>query len=315
MAYKVFVDGEEGTTGLQIYQRLATRSDVELLRIDSERRKDSEARRELLRAADVAVLCLPDVASREAVTLAGDSHVRIIDASTAFRTDPAWAYGLPELNRSQRDRIRSATRVSVPGCHATGFAVLAYPLIQAGILPKDYPVTCTSISGYSGAGKKLIALYEGPDAGSDSMRSPRPYALGLTHKHLPEMQAVTGIDYPPLFMPLVGNFYSGMVVSIPLHARCLSRKATPAEIRGVYAAHYEGERFIRVFPENAETALDSGFLPATACNGTNRIELFTFGTMDRLAVMARFDNLGKGASGAAVQCMNLMLGVDEGIGL
>jgi len=311
MVVRVFVDGEEGTTGLQIKRRLARHQSVELVSIDPAYRKDSSARKALLAKVDVAFLCLPDVASREAAAMAEGESVRLVDASTAFRTHPEWVYGLPELGF--RERLRSATRVSVPGCHATGFALLAVPLIRAGILPKDYPVTCHSVSGYSGGGKKRITEYAAED--SQSMRSPRHYALELTHKHVPEMQKVSGLDHPPHFMPIIGPYFAGMVVSLSLHTRILRNSGGPAGIRRQYAEFYAREPLIRVVPENDDGALENGFLPATQCNGTNRVDLFTFGTADLVAVMARFDNLGKGASGAAIQCMNIMFGFDESDGV
>ena len=307
MPIRVFVDGEEGTTGLQIRRRLERHDGVDVLAIDPSRRKDPQARQALLSEADVAFLCLPDGASREAVQLAEGHPVRLIDASTAFRTDSAWVYGLPELGL--RDRLRTAARVSVPGCYATGFLLLVAPLVRAGILPSDYPVACHAVSGFSGRGKKGIAEYAADD--SESMRSPRHYALGLAHKHVPEMHKMSGLDHPPHFMPIIGPYFAGMVVSVALHTRLLAKSAGPALIREAYALFYRNEPFIRVLPENDDGALDDGFLPATCCNGTNRVDSFTCGTPDLVAVMARFDNLGKGASGAAVQCMNVMCGFDE----
>jgi N-acetyl-gamma-glutamyl-phosphate reductase len=309
------VDGQEGTTGLKINERLSQRTDIELLHIDPEKRKDPEERRRLLKEADIAFLCLPDAASRESVALAGGGRARIIDASTAHRTDPDWVYGLPELSKNQRALIRDASRVSVPGCHATGFNLALYPLVRGGIVAEDYPVTCQSLSGYSGGGKKLIERHQVAGIDEKSLNMPRFYALGLNHKHLPEMQKVCGLRYPPLFTPAVGNFYQGMAVAVPLLKRLLQKQVTAREVQGLLADYYAGERFVRVMPFESGSYLDNGFLDATGCNGTNRADLFVFGHDDQILVVSRLDNLGKGASGAAVQNMNIMLGVEEGTGL
>ncbi len=311
----VFVDGQEGTTGLEIYERLAGRADLELLRIAPDKRKDAEARRALLNACDVAFLCLPDVAAREAVALVTNPAVRIIDASTAYRTDPAWVYGFPELDPRSRAAVRGARRISVPGCYATGFVALVRPLIAAGVLAPDTPITCHAISGYSGGGKKLIAAYEGPDRTGDALKAPRPYALGLQHKHLPEMRTHAGLRDEPVFSPVVADFYRGMVVAVPLPVGLLARRLAPTEVREALAAHYAGERFVQVLPFDNEANAPGGFFDPTACNRTNRLDLGVFGRPEQMLLMARLDNLGKGASGAAVQCMNLVLGVDEGTGL
>ena len=317
MTPKIYVDGQEGTTGLRINEYLAARKDLEVLRIDSDKRKDVAERKRLLNAADVAFLCLPDAASREAVALVENPGTRIIDASTAFRTDPAWAYGLPELSAAQRVKIREGKRIAVPGCHATAFILPVYPLVQAGIIAKDMALTCFSLTGYSGGGKKMIADYEHPDA-SPKLKAPRHYALKLTHKHLPEMQAIAGLKFAPLFTPVVCHVHSGLAVETFLPVQHLARKVTAVEIQQVLAAHYKGEKFVRVLPLDAEAHLDHGFLDITACNGTNRADIFVFGHEDHgghVVVLTRLDNLGKGASGAAVQCMNLALGFDEGTGL
>lgn len=315
MKYSVFVDGQEGTTGLEINERLSKRSDIEVLKIDPERRKDPEERRRLLNGADIAFLCLPDAAARESVSLVTNNKTRIIDASTAHRTDPEWTYGLPELSSSQRALIKDSHRVSVPGCHATGFNLALYPLIREGIVPTDYPVTCQSVTGYSGGGKKLIERYESAGSNSNNLKSPQFYALGLNHKHLPEMQKVSGLLYPPLFTPIVGEFYRGMAVAVPLVKRLLNKKITAPEVAGLMEGYYSGERYVSVMPYGSDSYLDSGFFDATGCNNTNRVEIFVFGHSDQILVVARLDNLGKGASGAAVQNMNIMLGVDEGTGL
>ncbi len=315
MKYKVFVDGQEGTTGLKINERLANRTDIDILKIEPERRKDPEARRILLNEADIAFLCLPDAASRESASLVTSNKTRIIDASTAHRTDPNWTYGIPELSKNQRALIGDSHRVAVPGCHATGFTMALYPLIKEGIVPKDYPITCHSITGYSGGGKKLIEKYEAAGINKKDLESPRFYALSLTHKHIPEMQKINGLLFPPLFTPIVGDFYQGMVVAVPLLTRLLNKKITAKEVQEMLASYYTSERFVSVIPYESENYLDNGYLDATKCNNTNRVEIFVFGHSEQILLLSRLDNLGKGASGAAVQNMNIMLGLDEGTGL
>jgi len=315
MAFKVFVDGQEGTTGLKIRDYLSIRTDLEVLKIDSDRRKDTAARKSLLNEADLVFLCLPDAAAKEAVSLIENRRTRVIDASTAHRTDKNWVYGLPELGNGQRESIRNSVRVANPGCHATGFLLIAYPLVQMGILPKDYPVSCTSITGYSGGGKKLIARYEKARS-LDGINSPKPYGLKLKHKHLPEMQAISGLKFPPVFMPVVANFYKGMAVSVPLAVRLLHKTGNAGDLRNLLAEFYAGEPFVRVMPYPADDLLEeSGYFNPEACNDTNRVELFVFGHDEQVILMSRFDNLGKGASGAAVQNMNIMLGLGETTGL
>ncbi|GAA5170793.1 N-acetyl-gamma-glutamyl-phosphate reductase [Viridibacterium curvum] len=316
MTYKVFIDGRHGTTGLKIDERLAGRDEIEVLTIPEDQRKDPAVKARFINDADIVFLCLPDAASKESVALlaAGNTRTRFIDASTAHRTNPDWVYGLPELNGGQRERIRSAQKVANPGCHATGFILLMAPLVAAGIVPADYPVSTFSITGYSGGGKEMIADYEARGE-QDILRSPRLYALGLTHKHLAEMQALTGLAHKPLFNPIVGNFAQGMVVSVPLIARLLARKVSPADLHALYSEHYAGQTFVKTMPLDATPVLDAGFLPATTCNDTNRAEVFVFGHDEQLLPACRFDNLGKGASGAAIQCMNIMLGLDEARGL
>jgi N-acetyl-gamma-glutamyl-phosphate reductase len=316
MAFKVFVDGQEGTTGLKIRDHLAMRNDIELLEIEPEKRKDTARRKELLNEAEIVFLCLPDAAARESVAMVSNTRTKIVDPSTAHRTDPNWVYGIPELSREQRERIRTSKRVSVPGCHATGFIMPLFPLVQKGIVPKDYPVTCQSLTGYSGGGKKLIAAYEDVDAATkERLRGPRPYALGLAHKHLPEMQKHAGLDIPPIFLPVVGNFYQGMLVSIPLFRKMLKDQIGAKEVHAALQSQYSGKRFVQVMPLYGEGYLNDGFLDPSECNGTNRIEIFVFGNAEQILLISRFDNLGKGASGAAVQNMNLMLGVKEEEGL
>lgn len=313
MKYRVFVDGQEGTTGLRIHEYLAQRQDVEVLRIDADRRKDAAERARLLNAADVAFLCLPDAASREAVSLIANPNTCVIDASTAFRTAPGWAFGLPELAPDQRNLIRSSKRIANPGCHATAFILLLRPLIDAGLVAATLPVSATSITGYSGGGKKMIEQYEA--GGDPKLHAPRPYALGLAHKHLPEMMAHTGLIAPPVFVPIVGPFLKGLAVSVPLHLSQLPTGTTAEKVHDAFAKRYAGERFIRVLPVRDPATLEDGFLDVQANNDTNQVDILVFGNDTQLLVVARLDNLGKGASGAAVQAMNVHLGVDEGLGL
>ncbi|PZQ58279.1 MAG: N-acetyl-gamma-glutamyl-phosphate reductase [Phenylobacterium zucineum] len=325
MAHTVFIDGEAGTTGLQIRDRLAGRKDLEVLSIDPDKRKDPEARRELLNAADAVVLCLPDDASREAVSMISSNSVKVVDASTAFRTAPGWAYGFPELSRGHRDVIRASTRVSNPGCYPTGFIGLVKPLVAAGLIPADFPLTVNAISGYSGGGKGLIGEFEAPapDGTNDAFRI---YGLTLSHKHLPEMQIHSGIAHPPVFAPSVGRYAQGMLVEAPLQLWALPGKPSPADLHAALEAWYAGEPFVEVASaaECAELqktrAGAAGYVQALdpeALNGTNKMRLFVFGSADggQARLVALLDNLGKGASGAAVQNLNLMLGLAEGEGL
>lgn len=315
MKYKIFVDGQEGTTGLKINERLEKRPDIEILKISSEKRKDVEERKKFINASDVTFLCLPDASSKESVSLVENDHTIIIDASTAHRTEKDWVYGLPELNKSQRERIRTSKRISVPGCYATGFNLLVHPLVNEGILPSDYPVSCHAVSGYSGAGKKAIEQYEVTGLHDELLKTPRFYALGLQHKHLPEMQKVSGLDAPPLFTPEICNYYKGMLVSIPIFPKLLKKKLSGLELQKIFADYYEGELFVKVMPYGDESSLESGFLGPLACNDTNNIQLFVLGNEDQILLMSRLDNLGKGASGAAIQVMNIALGIDEKSGL
>ncbi len=313
MKYAVYVDGQEGTTGLRINEYLAQRADIEVLRIDADKRKDPAERARLLNAADVAFLCLPDAASREAAAMVTNPRTCLIDASTAHRTAPGWAFGLPELAKGQRAAIRESKRIANPGCHASAFILAVRPLVDAGLLSPDALVTATSITGYSGGGKSMIAEYEA--GGQPKLTAPRPYALGLTHKHLPEMMAHTGLKHAPVFMPIVSNFYKGLAVTVPLHLNQLRAGTTPQQVRDALAAHYDGERFVHVKPLRDPDTLAGGFFDVQACNDTNNVDLFVFGSEQQILVMARLDNLGKGASGAAVQSMNVHLGVDESLGL
>lgn len=316
--HTVFIDGRHGTTGLKIDERLSIREDIELITLPDAQRKDTEARAQCINAADIVFLCLPDAASRESVALLAEDNTRtrFLDASTAHRTHPDWVYGLPEKSPEHRKAIAHARKVAVPGCHASGFVLLVHPLVQAGLLPPNTPLSAYSLTGYSGGGKEMIAHYEnGGNPLPEALKSPRMYGLGLDHKHLPEMQAQTGLSAPPIFTPVVGPFAQGMLVGVPLWPSWLTQAMTPEALTDFYRTHYAEQVFVRVMPTGAQGVSDAGFLPATACNGTNRVEIFVLGHNDQLFVAARFDNLGKGASGAAIQCMNLMLGQDEALGL
>jgi N-acetyl-gamma-glutamyl-phosphate reductase len=312
MTYTVFVDGQEGTTGLRIHEYLAGRRDIEVLRIAPEKRKDADERARLLNAADVAFLCLPDAAAREAAALVTNPRTCLIDASTAHRTLADWVFGLPELAPDQRQRLRHGKRIANPGCHASAFILLLRPLVDAGLVPKEHVVTATSITGYSGGGKKMIEQYQ---AGADPvLTAPRPYGLALAHKHVPEMMAHTGLTQRPIFMPIVGNFYKGLAVSVPLDLGRLG--TTPQAVHAVLAARYADERFVRVMPLRDPPTIEAGgSFDVQAANDTNRVDVFVFANESQAILIARLDNLGKGASGAAVQAMNVHLGVDEGLGL
>lgn len=313
MKTKIFIDGSEGTTGLRIHERFAGRDDVELLPIASELRKDAGERKRLINESDITFLCLPDAAARESVSLIENENVRIIDTSTAHRTEEGWAYGFPELSGEFRDKISKGKRIAVPGCYATGFISLVYPLIQSGILPKDYPVATFAMSGYSGAGRKAIAVYESEDRAPE-FDAPREYALSQQHKHLKEMTKITGLQRMPLFSPMVCDYYSGMIVTLPLYTDLLNGKPSLQEVQEKLAAFYEREPFIQVMPLGKEEETN-GFLAGNARSGWDGLEIFVTGNEDRILVSSRFDNLGKGASGAAIQCMNIVMGVDEKKGL
>ncbi len=313
MKTKIFIDGSEGTTGLRIHERFAGRDDVELLPIASELRKDAGERKRLINESDITFLCLPDAAARESVSLIENENVRIIDTSTAHRTEEGWAYGFPELSGEFRDKISKGKRIAVPGCYATGFISLVYPLIQSGILPRDYPVATFAMSGYSGAGRKAIAVYESKDRAPE-FDAPREYALSQQHKHLKEMTKITGLQRTPLFSPMVCDYYSGMIVTLPLYTDLLNGKPSLQEVQEKLAAFYEGEPFIQVMPLGKEEETN-GFLAGNARSGWDGLEIFVTGNEDRILLSSRFDNLGKGASGAAIQCMNIVMGVDEKKGL
>jgi N-acetyl-gamma-glutamyl-phosphate reductase len=313
MKTRVFVDGQEGTTGLRINEYLAQRADIEVLRIDADRRKDAAERARLLNAADVAFLCLPDAAAKEAAALVTNPRTCLIDASTAHRTAAGWVFGLPELVPGQREALRAGKRIANPGCHASAFILLLRPLIDAGLVPAELPLAATSITGYSGGGKKMIEQYE--QGGDSRLASPRPYALKLSHKHIPEMVTHARLGVAPAFMPIVGNFYKGLSVSVPLHLSQLLPGVTGAKLHAEFVRRYAGERFVRVMPLSDPATLEDGYFDVQACNDTNRVDVFVFASDTQALLMARLDNLGKGASGAAVQAMNVHLGVDEGLGL
>ena len=315
MTTTVFVDGQEGTTGLRINEYLAQRADIEVLRIDPERRKDAAERKRLINESAVTFLCLPDDAAREAVTLVDNPNTCVIDASTAHRVNPAWTFGLPELAPDQRAKIRASKRIANPGCHASAFILALRPLVASGLLPAGTQVAANSITGYSGGGKAMIADYRAAGASTTQLKAPRPYALGLAHKHLPEMAAYTGLTAAPIFQPIVGPFYKGLAVTVFLHPAQFARPAGPADVRKLLADYYAGERFVRVAAVDLEANTAGGFFDVEASNDSNRVDLFVFGNAERMLLVARLDNLGKGASGAAVQSMNVHLGVDEGRGL
>lgn len=302
--YNVFIDGREGTTGLQIYERLMSRKDVSLLTLPEELRKDAGARKEMINRADVVFLCLPDDAAREAAGLCENPATKIIDASTAHRTSPGWAYGFPELSPAFRSEIASCGRIANPGCHASGFISIVYPLVSAGIVGADYPFVAHSVTGYSGGGKKMIAEYRSAERDGE-LDSPRQYGLSLHHKHLPEMTKVCGLSRPPIFQPIVADFYAGMCVSVPLFADLMKVRLSPDGLRDFYRDFYRQAKLISV---------DGGthsYLGANVLAGSDRMELYVDGNDGQLLVSSRFDNLGKGASGAAVQNMNISLGLDE----
>ena len=324
---KVFIDGSEGTTGLRIFERFEGRTDIEILKIPSELRKDPDEIRKYINASDITFLCLPDAAAREAVamvenentiiiesvSLVENENVTIIDTSTAHRTEEGWAYGYPELSKEHREAIKNGKRIAVPGCYATGFITIIYPLVAGNILPKDYPVSAFAMSGYSGAGKKTIAVYEANERDVE-LDAPREYALTQQHKHLKEMQKITGLEKAPLFSPIICDYYSGMLLTTPFYTEMLNGKPSPQQVHEFLAKYYEGEKFVKVMPFGKEADYN-GFLAANTCSGWDGIEIYVTGNEDRVLVSTRFDNLGKGASGAAVQCLNILLGCEENKGL
>lgn len=305
---KVFIDGKAGTTGLRIYERLSERSDIELMLLPDEKRKDVEARREALNTCDIAFLCLPDAAAIESVGLIENEKVRVLDTSTAHRTNPDWAYGFAELSPTHREKIKNSNRIAVPGCHASGFISLVYPLVEAGAISPDTLLTCHSLTGYSGGGKKMIAEYE--DAEPDvALESPRQYGLTQNHKHLKEMKAITGINAFPAFCPIVADYYSGMLVTVPLFKEQLNG-VTIEDIKKIYADKYHSD-IVKYKDEIGE----NGFICSNKLSFNDSMEIFVEGNEGRILLMSRYDNLGKGASGAAIQNMNILLETDEKTGL
>lgn len=313
MALKVFIDGKEGTTGLRIFERLANRPDLEMLTLPEDIRKDQQARKETIWAADIAVLCLPDAAARESVLLAEGSTTRILDTSTAHRVTEGWAYGFPELSAEHREAIVHGQRVAVPGCHASGFVSLVTPLVKAGLLSKDAALSCFSLTGYSGGGKKMIAQYESSDR-TDDLESPRQYGLTQVHKHLPEMTCIPGLKVQPIFAPIVSDFYSGMEVTVPLHGSQINSLHPVKDVLACLKDQYANSSIIHVIGD-AEVAAMGGFIPSNALSGKDGMQLMVLGNDERIQLVSLFDNLGKGSSGAALQCLNIMTGMEETLGL
>lgn len=318
--YRIFIDGQAGTTGIRINQYLDGRDDLEILEIPTSKRKNDRVKHELVNEADVVILCLPDGAARETVKLAASSKARILDASTAHRVNPDWAYGLPELITKkqvrQRDAVTGARKVSNPGCYPTGFLLAVSPLVASGILNAEAALTISAVSGYTGGGRTMIERYEArARSHPDALWYSRPYALPMNHKHVPEMKYYAGLSIAPMFLPSVGHFPQGMLVSTPLSETWLSKKVTPADVSVLLAEAYANEACIRVHDANDESALEHGQLEPQANNDTNLVDLFVFGTKEQILLVARLDNLGKGAAGAAVQNLNLMLGITELTGL
>lgn len=309
---KGFIDGNQGTTGLRIVERLSARPDIELTVLPEELRKDFDARVEAIQAADIAFLCLPDAAAREIAAVASP-RLALLDTSTAHRTNPAWSYGFPELSAAHRASIASGGKIAVPGCHASGMIALVYPLIANGLADADYPFVCHSLTGYSGGGKSMIAAYQTSDR-PVALDAPRQYGITQQHKHLPEMQTVCGLNTPPAFSPIVADYYSGMEVTVPLFRQLLSRPLTVKELRDSFTEFYAGSPLISVLSEE-ELQAENGMIAANALSGSDRMEIIVAGNDERPLLISRFDNLGKGASGAAIQCMNIALGLDETIGL
>lgn len=310
---KVFVDGQSGTTGLVINERLSKYDNIEILKIDDDKRKDPVEKKKFLNEADIVFLCLPDQAARESVALIENETTKVIDASTAHRTDEDWAYGIPELSDQHRDSIRNSNRIANPGCHASAFAIAVYPLVSAGIIPSDYPLAVHTLTGYSGGGKGLIEKYENDSKNNPYHRGPRHYALNLNHKHLPEMMKQSGLTKAPIFSPIVCNYYKGLVANISLRTDLMSKKMTGQALQQFYADYYKDAYFVRANPFNTDDNLfDSGF-DVSGSNDTNYADLFVFANDEEgvITIMSRIDNLGKGASGAAIQNMNILLGLDE----
>ena len=308
MSYKVFIDGKAGTAGLELSMLLRDRDDISILEIDEENRKNLDAKLKLVNDSDLTFLCLPDTAARE-IADAAPKDARIIDTSTAHRTSEGWTYGMPEIGF--REEIKTASRVANPGCHATGFIMAVRPLVECGLASADDPFTATSLTGYSGGGKQMISEYENPKRDL-KLDSPAQYALTQQHKHLPEMKKITGLEYEPIFNPYVCDYFQGMTVTVGLHARLLAKKVTARDVWEMMSEHYAGCRFVKVAGFMGEGTLTEQFIPANTLAGTNNMEIFVYGNDDRIMLTSRFDNLGKGASGAAVQCLNIRMGIDEG---
>jgi len=317
MKKKIFVDGLTGTTGLKIHERLGLYSELDMITIDYDKRREPSERAKCLNEADIVFLCLPDDAAMEAVSLVTNPITRIIDASTAYRTAFDWAYGLPELSTKHRAAIKESKRVSNPGCHASAFAMSVYPLVSNNVMSPNYPLTCQSLTGYSGGGKALIDKYEQNEGKNDYTKAPRPYSLTLNHKHLPEMTLRSGLEESPIFVPVLGNNYKGLAVMVPIHTKLLSKQMTAKNIHELLCEHYQNEKFVTVMPYADDSKLFEGAVDITACNDTNNAEVFVFGNDAKgtAVVMTRLDNLGKGASGAAIQNMNIMLGFEENLHL
>ena len=311
MKTKVYIDGQSGTTGLQIFDRIGSRDDLELMKIDEDKRHDLEERKKFLNSADIVFLCLPDDAANESVALIENENVKVIDASTAHRTNDAWDYGFPELSKEQREKIANSKRVANPGCHATGSIATIAPLVRMGILPADYPLTIYSLTGYSGGGKKMIADYEA-ESREEKLSAPCIYGRSLKHKHIPEITKVAGLAQAPCFLPVVDDYYKGMATTIMLHSRLLNGKPSAKEVHDRLKEYYAGEYFVKVADFEEEKPAS---LYASTYAGRNDLEIHVCGYEDQIAITALFDNLGKGASGAAVQNMNIMLGIDEKTGL
>ncbi|MCL2856527.1 MAG: N-acetyl-gamma-glutamyl-phosphate reductase [Oscillospiraceae bacterium] len=314
MPTKVFIDGGEGTTGLRLHERLSARNDIQLLTIDPALRKDESAKAEISNAADIVFLCLPDDAARASVAGITNPNTKVIDASTAHRVLDSWAYGLPELSAGHREKVATSTWICVPGCHASGFNLLVYPLVASGLVAANYPFASHSVTGYSGAGKKVIAAYAEDDR-PGYYGTPRQYALGQAHKHLPEMQKISGLAHPPVFNPIIADFYCGMVVTIPLHLRLLKGSPDAQQLHSFFSDFYAGQKLVTVAPWQAEASLPEGMLEPAHFSGRDDLEIFVCGNSEHAILAARFDNLGKGASGAAIQCMNISLGLSEETGL
>ena len=306
---KVFIDGKAGTTGLRIFDRLSARDDIELIVLSEEDRKNPECRKKAINSADVAFLCLPDDAARESVSFVENPETVIIDTSTAHRTNPDWAYGFPELSKAHEEKLLSSKRIAVPGCHASGFIALVYPLVEAGFISKDTLLTCFSVTGYSGGGKNMIAAYESENR-EKLLDAPRQYALTQQHKHLKEMVGVTGINSAPVFCPVVSDFYSGMEVTVPLFSSQLINGKTKADIENLYK-----EKYADFFVKYEENTDESGFISSNALSFKDNMQISVHGNDERILLVARYDNLGKGASGAAIECMNIAIGADRTSGL